>query len=288
MTIRPLYNYSQGFLLSRPPTALTIAGSDSGGGAGIQADIKTFAALGCYGTSVITTVTAQNTMGVTHVTDLSVDSVASQIDAIAKDIYPNAVKTGMLSSVDIVETVVSKIKHHDMCPVVVDPVMVAASGARLITQDAVKAIYNNLIPIADVVTPNAYEANVLTGVDIRTHKDVLTACKIILEKGAKCVIIKGGHLKFNPIVSVDILMDQQGFEEFSTPRIDTKSTHGTGCTFASAICAGLAFDMNIRDATKIAKQYVTESIQHAPSIGSGNGPLSHLYGWWNTTITQTL
>lgn len=260
--------------------AMTIAGSDSGGGAGIQADLKTFAALGVYGTSTITAITAQNTLGVTDMLELPTSLIESQIDAIMSDIGTDAVKTGMLSSSMIIQTVADKIRQHGLSPLVVDPVMVAKGGDRLLQEQAVDTLRNILVPLATVVTPNAPEAEVLTGMTIETVDDAQTSARILVDEiGASCVVVKGGHLE-GP--ATDVLYDGSEFTLFTQARIPTKNTHGTGCTFASAIAAGLARGLSTKEAVGDAKAYVTAAIQSSFEIGSGHGPLNHFYKLWGT------
>ena len=261
--------------------AMTIAGSDSGGGAGIQADLKSFAALGVYGTSAITAITAQNTLGVTDMLELPTSLIESQIDAIMSDIGTDAVKTGMLSSSEIIQAVADKIREHGLNPLVVDPVMVAKGGDRLLQEDAVDALRNILVPLATVVTPNAPEAEVLTGMTVETVDDARTAARILVDEiGATCAVVKGGHLE-GP--ATDVLYDGSTFTLFTKERIVTKNTHGTGCTFASAIAAGLAKGLSIEKAVRDAKTYVTAAIQSSFEIGSGHGPLNHFYSLWSSS-----
>ncbi len=257
------------------PTAMTIAGSDSGGGAGIQADLKTFAALGVYGTSALTAITAQNTLGVTAIHEVPTSVIAAQIEAILSDIGADAVKTGMLSSSAIIETVVRELKRHGVTRLVVDPVMVAKGGDRLLQEDAVQALRTLLLPLATVVTPNVPEAEVLAGITIRTPEDAREAARKIVALGAKSVVVKGGHLSGSE--ATDIFYDGRGFREFTAQRVDTKNTHGTGCTFASAIAAGLAKGLPLPEAIGQAKTYVTKAIRASLAIGSGHGPLGHFY-----------
>lgn len=261
--------------MTRPPTAMTVAGSDSGGGAGIQADLKTFAALGVYGTSAITTVTAQNTQGVAAIHDVPTDVIAAQIQAVISDIEVDAVKTGMLSSTAIIETVAGELQRHGVTQLVVDPVMVAKGGDRLLREDAVDALRNLLLPLATVVTPNMPEAEVLVGMPVRTLDDAREAARRIAALGAKTVVVKGGHLEEGD--AVDTFYDGSDFQEFSVLRIDTKNTHGTGCTLASAIAAGLAKGLDTLEAVAQAKDYVTEAIRASLDIGTGHGPLNHFY-----------
>ena len=256
------------------PKAMTIAGSDSGGGAGIQADLKTFAALGVYGTSVVTAVTAQNTKGVTGVHEVPVEMVAAQIEAVLSDIGTDAVKTGMLFSSDIIETVARELNHFRVDRLVVDPVMVAKSGDRLLREDAVEALRRSLIPSATVVTPNIPEAETLTDMRIESEEDIRQAAVRIVGMGAQAVVVKGGHLSGPP---VDLLYNGRDFRLFDAPRIETRNTHGTGCTFASAIAAGLAGGMDLAEAVGAAKEYVTEAIRRSFEVGRGHGPLNHFF-----------
>ena len=259
------------------PKALTIAGSDSGGGAGIQADLKTFAAFGVYGTSVITAVTAQNTLSVDAVQEIDGDMIAKQIDAVMSDIGAHAAKTGMLSSTEIIEVVAEGIRRHSITKLVVDPVMIAASGARLLREDANAALKSALIPLSLVVTPNIPEAEVLTGMKIDGEAAVERAAREIHDLGAQYVIIKGGHASGEQ--SIDVLFDGAEFHEFSATRIDTQNTHGTGCTFSSAIVSGLAKGDDVFTAVQAAKGYVTEAIRFAYPIGQGHGPLNHFHAY---------
>jgi hydroxymethylpyrimidine/phosphomethylpyrimidine kinase len=256
-------------------TVLTIAGSDSGGGAGIQADLKTFAALGVYGTSAITAITAQNTVGVTAVSAVVADIVTAQIEAVAGDIQIHATKTGMLASAAIVEAVGAAIVELELPMVVVDPVMIAKSGDALIDEDGVRAIRAELLPRALVVTPNLPEAEILSGTAIRSLADAREAARRI-HAGSKCaVIVKGGHASGDDIV--DLLFDGDRFTEFPTRRIHSRNTHGTGCTFASAIAAHLALGHSLLDATARAQAYVAGAIRHGLAIGKGHGPLDHFW-----------
>ena len=258
---------------------MTIAGSDSGGGAGIQADLKTFAALGVFGTSAITTITAQNTVAVTNVLEMPESLIEDQIDAIVADIGADAVKTGMLSSHAIIETVAERLVHHNLTTVVIDPVMVATSGNRLLREDAVEAMRDVLVPMATVVTPNSREAEALTGLEISSVDDLKEAAKMLVEEcGARNAVVKGGHLE-GP--ATDILYDGSDFFTYTSERIDTSSTHGTGCTLASAIAAGLAKGMNVPDAVQGAKDYVTAAIRTSFPVGHGHGPLNHFHELWD-------
>ena len=255
--------------------AMTIAGSDSGGGAGIQADLKTFGAMGVFGASTITAITAQNTLGVTAIHEIPAAIIEAQIDAVLTDIGADAVKTGMLSSSQIIQAVASKMSEHNVAKLVVDPVMVAKGGDRLLREDAVEALRGKLLPLATVITPNLPEAEVLSGLTIRSLEDAKEAAKRVLNAGAATVVIKGGHLSGNE--SVDIFYNGTEFHELRAERIDTKNTHGTGCTFASAIAAGLAKDQPLLEAVTQAKEYVTNAIRGNLSIGGGHGPLDHFY-----------
>ena len=264
--------------MKRTPRAMTIAGSDSGGGAGIQADLKTFAALGVYGTSVLTAITAQNTTGVFDVLELPTTLIGSQIDAVVSDIGTDAVKTGMLSSSAIIQAVAEKIREHGLTSLVVDPVMVAKGGDRLLHEEAVGALRDYLVPLAMVVTPNAPEAQVLTGRAVETLDGARAAAREIVAMGAQAAVVKGGHLEGPP---TDVLYDGGEFIELTAERIDSTSTHGTGCTFASAVAAGLARGLPLQDAVSLAKEYVTAAITHAFPMGQGHGPLNHFYRLWD-------
>jgi len=257
------------------PTALTIAGSDSGGGAGIQADLKTFAACGVYGTSAITAVTAQNTLGVTAWEPVSTELVIAQIEAVAGDIPPAAVKTGMLATAAIVEAVSAAIAGLDLPNLVVDPVMVAKGGDRLLRDDAVAAMKTHLFRLAEVLTPNIPEAEALTGMRIASVDDMLAAARRIREMGPRVVIVKGGHAASHE--SVDVVCLPHAEFELRGPRIATVHTHGTGCTFASAIAAHLALGRPLEEAIREARTYLEGAIRHAPGLGAGQGPLNHFW-----------
>ena len=259
--------------------ALTIAGSDSGGGAGIQADLKTFAAYGVYGSSAITAVTAQNTCEVADWLAMPADLVAKQIDAVLGDIGADAVKTGMLANAAIVETVAARMRERGVVNLVVDPVMVAKGGQKLLEDDAVKALVRDLLPLALVVTPNLPEAEVLTGRTIASWDEAREAAAQIVEIGAHAVVIKGGHFEEEES-STDLLYDGRQYRAFKAVRVRTPNTHGTGCTFSSAIAAGLAKGASLGDAVALAKSYVTLAIQHAYPIGHGHGPVHHFYRYW--------
>ena len=258
---------------------LTIAGSDSGGGAGIQADLKTFSALGVFGMSAITALTAQNTVGVQGIFEIDPEFVGKQIDSVMNDIGADAWKTGMLSNAKIVQIVADRASFYNIELLIVDPVMVAKSGDLLLNSKANSTLISKLIPIAYLITPNLHEAQILTDMEINNKNDVQESAVKIFEMGAKNVVIKGGHLH-DVNESIDILYDGRKFIEFSSPRIKTINTHGTGCTFASAIAAELAKGKDIKNAVHIAKAYLTNAIQRADNllIGKGHGPTDHLQG----------
>jgi hydroxymethylpyrimidine/phosphomethylpyrimidine kinase len=257
--------------------ALTIAGSDSGAGAGIQADLKTFAALGVYGTSVITAITAQNTVKVTKVFELNPDLVAAQIDAVIEDIGAQALKTGMLANAAIIEAVAAKIQQYGLKKVVVDPVMVAKSGDLLLRRDAIEALRSRLIPLAQVVTPNLPEAEELTGMKLTREKEFEEAARRISAMGAKNVIIKGGHRR-GP--AIDLFFDGNKMHLLRSPRMRTRHTHGTGCTFSAAIAAYLAKGEPVETAVSRAKRYITAAIRRGFAIGSGHSPVHHFHRFW--------
>jgi hydroxymethylpyrimidine kinase/phosphomethylpyrimidine kinase len=248
---------------------LTIAGSDSGGGAGIQTDLKTITVLGGYGMSVITALTAQNTVGVQAVFELPLEFIEKQIDSVMEDIGADAVKTGMLSSTPIVSLVASKIAQYRVKRLVVDPVMVAKSGDPLLKEEAQEALREELIPLAFVVTPNLPEASVLAGMKVDNLETMKEAARHIHDMGARNVLVKGGHLEGE---LVDLLFDGKAFSEFRGPRIPTKNTHGTGCTFASAIATELAKGAAIQEAVKRAKEFMETAIRFSLSLGKGHGP----------------
>ena len=257
---------------------LTIAGSDSSGGAGIQADLKTFAALGTYGMSCICAVTAQNTRGVTGIFDISTDMIAAQLAAVYEDVAPDAVKTGMLSTPAITETVADFLAAHPICPLVVDPVMVATSGDVLLAPEAIEMYKKKLIPLATVITPNLPEAEVLAGIKIKTEDDMKKAGEMLLAMGPTAVLIKGGHRE--DLTATDFLCTKDGCRTYRTEAIQTKNTHGTGCTLSSAIAAFLAKGCETEEAVGEAKRYITGAIRAAAtdSVGSGHGPVHH---FWN-------
>lgn len=260
--------------------ALTIAGSDSSGGAGIQADLKTFAAFGVYGTSAITAVTAQNTNGVAAWEPISSELVIAQIETVASDLPPNAVKTGMLATAAIVESVAATIEELELPNLVVDPVMVAKGGSRLLRDEAVAALVAELLPRAEVLTPNIPEAEALVGFPIRTLDEMREAAHRIRKLGPRVVVLKGGHLR--PSESdhdscVDVVSSAQGDFDVRGTRIATRHTHGTGCTFAAAITASLALGHPLEPAIRGAREFVEGAIRSAPQIGSGHGPLNHFW-----------
>ncbi|MCL4535371.1 MAG: bifunctional hydroxymethylpyrimidine kinase/phosphomethylpyrimidine kinase [Bacteroidetes bacterium] len=252
------------------PTALTIAGSDSGAGAGIQADLKTFSALGVYGTTAITAITAQNTRGVLRAYPLPPDVVADQIDAIAGDFEIAATKTGMLPTVEIVEVVAAKVREHGLPNLVVDPVMEAKGGATLMGESAAKALVRSLFPLALVVTPNLPEAEALLGRRLTSEDDYRQACRDLAALGPRYVVLKGGHRAGDPI---DLLFDGTNFRAYTGPRLETPHTHGTGCTYASAIAAYIAHGRDVPTAVGLAKAFVARAIRCGLPQGHGRGPV---------------
>lgn len=253
--------------------ALTIAGTDPSGGAGIQADLKTFQELGVYGMSVITAVVSQNTLGVRSFLDMPKELIASQIEAVFSDIVPDVVKTGMLSRPETIEVVVEQCKRFSPRHIVVDPVMVAKSGDSLLTEDAKKQIVEQLLPLATVVTPNIPEAEVLTGITISNKVEMENAARMIVQEfGAKAAVVKGGHRKER---AVDVLFDGKETHVLSAEKFSTKHTHGTGCTVSAALAAGLAKGMSLTEAFREAKRYITLAITQPLEIGKGNGPVNH-------------
>jgi hydroxymethylpyrimidine/phosphomethylpyrimidine kinase len=256
-------------------TALTIAGSDSGGGAGIQADLKTFAAHGVYGTSAIAALTAQNTQSVLAVFAVPPEFVVAQIDAVASDITVHAAKTGMLATPEVVEAVASALSRWAFPHVVVDPVMVAKSGDQLLAEAAVQSVRRDLVPRASVITPNRMETEVLLGRPVRTREDARDAARRLVDLGASAAIVKGGH--FDDVDVVDLLFDGSAFHEFRHPRQHTRHTHGTGCTFAASLAANLALGHVLTDAVQRTTDYVAGAIAHGLAIGKGHGPLDHFW-----------
>ncbi len=257
-------------------TALTIAGSDSGGGAGIQADLKTFAELEVYGMSVLTALTAQNTVGVHGVHEVPAAFVTAQLDAVATDLGVDAAKTGMLSSAEIVAAVAEGVRRHALARLVVDPVAVSKHGDALLRDDAIDALRTELLPLAEVVTPNLGEVALLTGVEVVDVAGLRKAAEAFLALGPRWVLVKGGHLPGN-LAAVDLLSNGEVEVEVASERLDTRDTHGTGCTVAAAITAGLARGLEVPDAVREAKAFVTGAIRHGLRLGAGIGPLDH--GW---------
>lgn len=253
--------------------ALTIAGSDSGGGAGIQADLKTFQELGVYGMSAITAITAQNTLGVQGVYPTPIEGIAQQIDSIANDLTPDAVKLGMLFNTETIQLAVQKISQNGWERVVVDPVMIAKGGAPLLKEEAIEAVRSLLIPHSYVITPNIPEAEAITGLSIQTMDDCKTAAIAINHMGARHVLIKGGHA-YESVVT-DLLYDGHGFTKYQSKRIETRHTHGTGCTFSAALTAELAKGSSVNEAIAVAKDFIQAAISHELGIGAGHGPTNH-------------
>ncbi len=259
-------------MLQHVPRAMTIAGSDSGGGAGIQADLKTFFALGVYGTSVLTAVTAQNTVEVAAIAEVPDEVVIAQIDTVAEDIGADAVKTGMLTNRSIIQNVADRLEAWGIPWLVVDPVMVSKSGASLLNPNAVSALKKELLPMASIVTPNIPEAEILAGMAIANDDDIQEAARRIHALGPKFVIVKGGHRE-GP--AVDLVFDGAAFLPIEGERIDTLHTHGTGCTYSAAITAFLAWGLPPIEAIQLAKRYLEAALRSASSIGEGHSPVNH-------------
>lgn len=255
------------------PIALTIAGSDSGGGAGIQADLKTFQAFGVFGTSAITAVTAQNTIGVQAIHPIPIEIVRSQIDSVAEDLRPAAVKSGMLATAELVSAVARAIRDHALENYVLDPVMVSTSGHRLLAQDAERALAAELVPLATLVTPNLHEARILTGLPVDSLEGMRSAAEALLRMGAGAALVKGGHMEGGEIV--DLFWDGEAELTLRKPKLDTPHTHGTGCTLSAAAAAALAQGLSLPDATNQAVAFVARAIGTAPGLGSGHGPVNH-------------
>ena len=253
---------------------LTIAGSDCSGGAGIQADLKTFSAHGVFGMSVIVSVVAENTSRVISIQNVTPEVIADQIDAVFEDIEVDAVKIGMLSNPKCMSTVAAKLLQHVPGNVVIDPVMYAKNGAPLMEPDSIGALIEKMIPLADLLTPNIPEAEAIAGLTLESAAEVAIAAKKIVSMGCKAVLVKGGHRQGN---ATDVLFDGRDFFEFDAERIDTKNTHGTGCTYSSAIAANLAEGLPLNEAVRRSKEYVTTAIRHALPIGKGHGPTHHFY-----------
>jgi len=261
------------------PRALTIAGSDSGGGAGIQADLKTFAALGVYGASAITAITAQNTRGVARWEAVAPELVVAQVEAVLDDIGAGAVKTGMLATGAVARAVAAVLRERAVTQLVVDPVMVATSGASLVDEAAAEAIARDLLPLALLATPNVREAGALTGRAIDSWDDVRAAAREIVGMGARSVVVTGGDFGDGD-AATDIYFDGAEFREYTSVRVRTTRTHGTGCTFSAAIAAGLARGMEPQGAVALAKSYVTLALEYAYPVGTGHGPVHHFYRYW--------
>ncbi len=253
-------------------TALTIAGSDSSGGAGIQADIKTMTMNGVYAMSAITALTAQNTLGVRAISEVKPDFLKEQLDAVFEDIFPDSVKIGMVSSTDLIDVIAESLKFYNAKNIVVDPVMIATSGSSLINKDAIKTLVEKLLPIATLVTPNIPEAEILSNMKIRSRKDMIKSAEII-EKNCGCsVLVKGGHSTTD---ANDLLYEKGSYIWFEGKRIDNPNTHGTGCTLSSAIASNLAKGVVLKDAVKKAKDYVSDALLEGLDLGSGPGPMKH-------------
>lgn len=257
--------------------ALTIAGSDSGGGAGIQADIKTFTAFGVFGTSAVTALTAQNTMGVQGIQEIAPEFVKQQIKSVLDDIGADAVKTGMLANPEIVKAVADVIREYNLDNVVVDPVMIAKSGDSLLSEEACRTVIDELVPLSTVITPNIHEAEAMLGININSLEDMKKAGKKIREMGCEWVVIKGGHME-EESQATDMVYNGKEYFSLSEPRHKTKNSHGTGCTFSSAITAGLAKGYPVLKAIRQAKAFITMAIKDSIDIGSGHGPTNHFTG----------
>lgn len=255
-----------------PCIALTIAGSDSGGGAGIQADLRTFHQFGVFGTCAITAITAQNTTGVTAIHPVPIQHVRAQIDAVAKDLAPSAVKTGMLATAELAIAAAAELRTHALQPYVMDPVMVATSGDRLLEPRAEQAFRDSLLPLSTLITPNLEEAEILTGFDVRSHDQMARAARTLVEAGAGAALVKGGHLEGDPI---DLLWDGKQERIWRHRRIETVHTHGTGCTLSAAITASLALGLPLPQAVDRGIRFIARAIETAPGIGSGRGPVNH-------------
>jgi hydroxymethylpyrimidine/phosphomethylpyrimidine kinase len=258
---------------SPPPIALTIAGSDSGGGAGIQADLKTFHTFGVFGTSAVTAITAQNTRGVTAVHAVPVEMVRGQIDAVATDLRPAALKSGMLATAALVEAVAEAIRANELIDYVMDPVMVASSGDRLLDPDAEGALLEHLFPLARLVTPNLPEAEILVGREVRDVAAMRAAARALVDLGAGAALVKGGHLEGNE--TTDLFWDGTEERRWRRPRVNTRSTHGTGCTLSAAVAAALALGLPLDRAVEVALDFVARAIETAPGLGGGHGPINH-------------
>jgi hydroxymethylpyrimidine/phosphomethylpyrimidine kinase len=260
--------------MSRIPVALTIAGSDSGGGAGIQADLKSFHAFGVFGASAVTAITVQNTLGVTGVHPVPIEVVRAQIAAVATDLPPAACKSGMLATRDLVRAVADSIREHRLPNYVLDPVMVATSGDRLLDEDAQRTIVTELLPLAALVTPNLDEAAILVGEPVDDEPAMRRAASRLVEMGARAALLKGGHLRADELV--DVLYDGREWHAWRRPKQATRSTHGTGCTLSAAAAAGLAHGRPLARAVEDALEYVQRAMAAAPGLGGGHGPLNHM------------
>ena len=265
--------------------ALSIAGSDCSGGAGIQADLKTFSAHGVYGMTVITSVVAENTFRVTDYQDIRPDIIEKQIDDVFDDITPDAVKIGMLSCRETMLAVSGKLREWKPKNVVIDPVMYAKNGCALMEPSAIDTLISDVVPLADLITPNIPEAEKMTGMIIKTQDDMRQAARRIHAMGCRAVVVKGGHTEGD---AIDILFDGKAFYEYPAPRVDTKHTHGTGCTFSSAITSNLALGLSVQQAVKLAKEYIHAAILHAPKLGKGNGPTHHFYDIYKSYFNNTV
>ena len=263
--------------MTQPPRILTIAGSDSGGGAGIQADLKTITALGGFGMSALTALTAQNTIGVTGIQEIPPEFVARQIDAVAEDIGIDAAKTGMLSSAAVIEVVSERLQRHHVERLVVDPVLAAKSGARLLRPEAEQTLRHKLLPLALVVTPNLHEASVLAGRTVATLRDMREAALRIAAMGPRWVLVKGGHLNGDP---VDVLFDGRQYIELARPRIATQNTHGTGCTYAAALATYIGWGLSVPEAAEAARDAVQMALERSLALGHGRGPVNHHALFW--------
>jgi hydroxymethylpyrimidine/phosphomethylpyrimidine kinase len=261
---------------------LTIAGSDSGGGAGIQADLKTFSAIGCYGMSAVTALTAQNTRGVSGIHAVPPDFAVQQIDAVFSDMGADAVKIGMLYSAELIEAVSKALKKHDARKIVLDPVMVAQSGDKLLQDDAIEAIKTHLMPLADVVTPNIPEASVLCGRQLKQWSDIESAAEALARHGSRSILIKGGHGDQNESTDLLFLARENRFVSLTADRIQTRNNHGTGCTLSSAIAAYRAKGRDIEAAVQKAKSFMNRAIAAGAgyNLGHGHGPVHHFFQWW--------
>nr|WP_314498636.1 bifunctional hydroxymethylpyrimidine kinase/phosphomethylpyrimidine kinase [uncultured Chryseobacterium sp.] len=260
------------------PSVLTIAGFDGSGGAGIQADIKTFSALGCYATSVLTALPVQNTMGVRKIYPIPMEAVADQLEAILDDIFPQSIKIGMVHTSSLVDTIVHTLSKYPKIPVVFDPVMVATSGHRLIEEETVNTIIDKLIPLADIITPNMDEAGILADMEVETLEDMQVAGEKMMTSGCKNILLKGGHQELPTVTS--LFFNENGKQiPFETEKFTTNNTHGSGCTLSSAIAAYLARGEELCDAVSLAQQYVFEAIRSGKDVvtGRGNGPLNHFF-----------